>query len=104
MAKKYSVKRVHVKAHTVKAHTVKAHKVAAHKVPARRVKAYTKVLHVTKNRSGTSYKPMDRKRSAYSAGSRKTSNPHMHHGKVVRKSTKYFEARRNRSDVGNTRL
>lgn len=99
MKKKSSVKRVHVKAHTVKAHHVKAHK-----VPARRVKAHTRVLKVSKFRTGNTYSVVDRKRSALKAGTRQTSNPHMHRGKVVRKSTKYFEARRNRSDAGKTRI
>lgn len=47
---------------------------------------------------GKSDRSVDAKRRAMKAGMRRTANPHYHHGRLIRKSTTYFESRRNRAD------
>jgi len=40
----------------------------------------------------------DRKLKAMKAGLRRTKNPHYHQGRLIRKSTTYYEVRDNRAD------
>ncbi len=47
---------------------------------------------------GTSVKAVDKRMKAIGPGKRRTTNPHMHQGKVIRKSTTYTERRADRSD------
>ena len=56
------------------------------------------VVKRSKIQTGRSIKKVDNKRSAHAPGIRRTSNPHKHHGKTIRKNTTYKEIRRNRSD------
>ena len=53
---------------------------------------------------GTSVKSIDKRMTAIGPGKRRTTNPHYHRGKIVRKSTTYTEKRANRSDKGRSGL
>lgn len=58
-----------------------------------------KVISRTKYQVGSTVRRYDVRKRAVGAGLRKTKNPHYYHGRLIRKSTTYYENRRNRSDV-----
>ena len=59
----------------------------------------TRIVRRAKRLVGRSNRKVDSRKSALAPGRRKTSNPHKHHGRTIRKSTTYTEKRRNRADI-----
>lgn len=62
-----------------------------------------RTIHVVNHQTGKSVAVYDRRVHAMKAGLRQTRNPHMYHGRVVHKSTRYYETRRNRTDLNPAR-
>jgi len=86
-------------------------KVSKRKAPTQRVKvkagtrrvSQAKLVGKATRQTGTSNRNVDKTRVALKAGRRQTTNPHYHRGKLITKTTRYSENRRNRSDKNPTK-